>query len=68
MRDQIKIGLVRGISPQYSPALGASRLFFKISIFFPEFLHATGAIDELLFPGEKGMALGANFHPDIFFR
>ena len=33
-----------------------------------ELFDPAGGVDELLFTGEKRMAGGANFHPDVFRR
>jgi hypothetical protein len=37
-------------------------------ILFPETFDSPGGVDELLFSGEKGMALGTDFNSDIGFR
>ena len=37
----------------------------RVTVFFPEFLDSSGTINELLFSGEKGMALGAYLNPNI---
>ena len=42
-------------------------LILKFFIFFAEAFNSTGRVNELLLAGEKGMALGANFNPDILF-
>jgi hypothetical protein len=38
----------------------------KFLVFFPETLDPSCRIDKLLFAGEKRMALGTNFHRDVF--
>jgi len=40
---------------------------FKLSIFPAESLNTSGRIYQFLFARKKGMTLGANFNPDIFF-
>jgi hypothetical protein len=35
-----------------------------VGVFAPEALHPPGGIHQLLFTGEKGVAFGANLHPD----
>jgi hypothetical protein len=49
-------------------ALGrvAPDLFVGVFVFFQEPFDASGRVDQLLFAGEKRMALGTDFHPDIF--
>ena len=37
-------------------------LFLSLGVLTTESLNTTGSIDKLLFAGEEGMALGANFH------
>jgi hypothetical protein len=40
--------------------------FFLASVFLLESLHATCRVNDLLFTRDKGMALGTDFHLDVF--
>lgn len=50
------------------PAHPASLFRLDITVFFLEFLDPARAVDEFLLTGEKGMAGGADFNADFFFR
>jgi hypothetical protein len=41
--------------------------FGNLGVFLLEALNPSGGIHYFLFPGEKRVALGTNFHPDILF-
>ena len=38
------------------------------TVFTIEFIHSTGAVNEFLFPREKGVTLRANFNREIALR
>ena len=41
---------------------GRFRRLLEICVLLVKFINLPGGIDELLFPGEEGMALGTDFH------
>jgi hypothetical protein len=43
-------------------------LILKFFVFFAEPLDAAGGIHQFLLAGEKRVALGTNFHANVFFR
>jgi hypothetical protein len=43
-------------------------LLLVIAVLFPETLDPTFGIDDLLHPGKERVAIGADFHTDIFCR
>jgi hypothetical protein len=43
-------------------------LILKFFVFFSETLDTAGRIHQLLFAGKKRVALGTNFHANVFFR
>src|SRR5207248_4959431 len=48
------------------PAVTRGLLGRRLALVFPlETLHTTGRVHELLLAGEEGMALGADFDPDV---
>jgi hypothetical protein len=48
--------------------INALLILLKLFVFFSEPLDTAGRIHQFLFPGEKRVAFGANFHADILFR
>lgn len=47
------------------PFVFRAKRSFDAGVFFIKPFHSAGGIDQLLFPGEKWMAGGTNFDPDI---
>ena len=45
-----------------------SLLFLKLCVFSAKTFDAPGSVHKLLFAGEKRVALGANFDPNVIFR
>jgi hypothetical protein len=47
---------------------GLAAVFLEFSIFFSEAFDTTGGVHQFLLTGEKWMALGTDFNPDILTR
>jgi hypothetical protein len=51
------------------PDIIEEKLLLFIQVIFPaESFHPTGGIDQLLFSGKEGMAIGTDLHLDILDR
>jgi hypothetical protein len=67
-RGQRTAGLRRRVTDRRRPQTAPlSEFFLKIRVFFSEPLDAPRRVHQLLFTGEKRMALGADLHVDIRF-
>jgi hypothetical protein len=46
----------------------AALFVLEFLVFLAETFNPAGRVDQLLFTGKKGMALGADFNPNVLFR
>ena len=60
--SQVQIGSVRVVLGLFSARFGC---FAGLCVLAAEAFDASGGVDQLLFAGEKRVAIGANFQVDI---